>query len=74
MTPANPHAPFYATLAAICYLTTVAAVLAYMGKLTEAVGVGAAVTGLLALARQPTATPVATTQSGDVKIAGETTP
>jgi len=44
---------FYAIVVAVCYLTTMAAVLAYMGKMTEAVGVGAAITGLFALANTP---------------------
>lgn len=44
---------FYAVIWAVCYLTTIAAILAYNGRMTEAVGVGAAVTGLLALARSP---------------------
>lgn len=44
---------FYAALAAICYLVTIAAVLAAFGKYTEAIGVGAAVTGLLALMKSP---------------------
>lgn len=76
MSNPSPHAPFYATLAAICYLVTVAAVLAAYGKYSEAIGVGAAVTGLLAIARTPPApsNPVATTQSGDVKVNPEPLP
>jgi len=68
MSTQNPHAPFYATLFAICYLATVAAALSAVGKYTEAIGLGAAVTGLLALARMPSATtqPTATTTSGDI--------
>ena len=44
---------FLATLAAIVALVIVAAVLAYNGKLSEAVGVGAAVTGLIGVIKQP---------------------
>ena len=44
---------FYATLAAICYLVTVGAFLVYGGKNVEALAVGAAVTGLIGIARIP---------------------
>lgn len=57
---------FYAVVAAVCYLTTLAAVLACFGKMTEAVGVGAAVTGLLALGRSPTRAGVNVESAGQV--------
>jgi hypothetical protein len=38
---------FYATLAAICYLVTIGAVLAALGRDSEALGVSAAVTDLI---------------------------
>lgn len=63
----DQHKPFFAILAAICYLTTLAAGLALLGKMTEAVGVSAAVTGLLALAR-PYSTATATTATGDINV------
>jgi hypothetical protein len=70
----DAHKPFYAILAAICYLTTLAAILSALGKLTEAVGVAGAVTGLLALARLPGAVqPTATTTTGDINVKEPTT-
>ena len=45
--------PFGWTLLAICYLVTVAAVLAVMGRNIEAVGVSAAVTGLIGVIKLP---------------------
>ena len=38
---------FYGTLAAICYLATVAAILAYHGRYAEALGFGGLTTGLI---------------------------
>ena len=46
---------FYATLAAICYLVTIGAVLASIGRYSEALGVGAAVTGLIGVIKLPSA-------------------
>jgi hypothetical protein len=57
---------FYAVIGAVCYLTTLAVLLAYLGKMTEAVGVGAAVTGLLALARSPARAGVNVEQASQV--------
>jgi hypothetical protein len=48
------NGPFYAILFAICYLVTIGAVLAALGKYSEALGVGAAVTGLIGVIRLPT--------------------
>lgn len=53
MTSDHQNRPFFATLIAICYLVTVGAVLSAVGKYTEALGVGAAVTGLIGIARIP---------------------
>lgn len=44
---------FFAILIAICYLVTVAAVLAGLGRYSEAIGVGAAVTGLIGVMKLP---------------------
>ena len=44
---------YVATLFAILYLVTVAAVLAYNGRYSEAIGVGAAVTGLIGVIKLP---------------------
>lgn len=44
---------FYATLAAICYLATVAGVLAYFGRYAEALGFGGLTTGLIGVIRMP---------------------
>ena len=41
------------TLLAICYLVTMGAILAYNGKSVEAVGVAAAVTGLIGVIKLP---------------------
>lgn len=38
---------FIATLVAICFLATVAAVLAFNGKYSEALGMGGVLTGLI---------------------------
>ena len=66
---------FYATLAAICYLVTVGAALAAFGHNLEAIGVSAAVTGLIGVIRlpeskrveidQPADNPVPTTDAED---------
>lgn len=66
MTDRDQLHAFYAVILAVCYLTTLAAALAYLGKMTEAVGVGAAVTGLLALARSPARAGVNVEQAGQV--------
>jgi hypothetical protein len=50
----DTHYPFYAILVAICYLATVAAVLAFFGKYAEALGFGGLTTGLIGVIRQPT--------------------
>jgi hypothetical protein len=42
--------PFYATLAACCYLATLAIWLASRGLYTEAIGIGGLTTGLVGLA------------------------
>ncbi len=44
---------YLATLGAICFLVSVAAVLAYHGRYSEAIGVGAAVTGLIGVIKLP---------------------
>jgi len=44
---------FYATLIAICYLVTLGAVLVALGRSVEALGVAAAVTGLIGLSKVP---------------------
>jgi len=44
---------FYATLIAICYLATVAAILAYSGKYAEALGFGGLTTGLIGVIKLP---------------------
>jgi hypothetical protein len=49
----HTNRPFFATLISICYLVTVGALLSAFGKYTEALGVGAAVTGLIGIARIP---------------------
>lgn len=46
---------FYATLAAICYLATIAAVLAMYSKYTEALGFGGIVMGLIGMIKLPSA-------------------
>ena len=53
MTDDKANHAFYATLIAICYLVTVGAVLVSYGRNLEALGVGAAVTGLIGIARLP---------------------
>ena len=74
MTDALQLKAFYATLFAICYLVTVGAVLVGLGRNVEAIAVGAAVTGLIGIARIPSsksttidntpANPVNTTDGG----------
>jgi hypothetical protein len=44
---------FYATLAAICYLATVAAILAFNAKYAEALGFGGLTTGLIGVIKLP---------------------
>lgn len=46
---------FLATLLAMCYLVTLAAFLAYNGRYSEAIGVSAAVTGLMGVIKMPSA-------------------
>lgn len=48
------HSPFYAILVAICYLATLAAILAFFGKYVEAIGFGGLTTGLIGVIRLPT--------------------
>ena len=50
MTDRHTIIAFLSTLAAILYLVTIAAVLAYFGKYAEAIGIGGAVTGLIGIA------------------------
>lgn len=60
---------FTMLLAAICYLATIAAVLAFYGKYAEALGFGGLTTGLVGVIgtfRPRTAD--ATTQTGDVNV------
>ncbi len=58
------NGPFYAILFAICYLVTIGAVLAALGKYSEALGVGAAVTGLIGVIRLPTDKSTVTVDNG----------
>lgn len=60
---------FTLLLVAICYLATIAAVLAFYGKYAEALGFGGLTTGLVGVIgtfRPRTAD--ATTQTGDVNV------
>lgn len=54
MTEKHDLIAYLATLLAIVVLVGIAAYCAAHGKLTEAVGVGAAVTGLIGVMRMPT--------------------
>jgi len=64
---------FAALLAAICYLATIAAILAFYGKYTEAVGFGGLTTGLVgvlgALARGKSAVEPKGTPADPVAVA-----
>lgn len=69
MTAREQLVAYVATLIAIVILVAIAAIVACLGHPVEALGVGAAVTGLIGLTRTPsTRTPVATTDSGDVNV------
>lgn len=69
MTERHQLIAYLATLAAICILVGVGAILAYNGKSVEAVGVAAAVTGLIGVIKLPSQrAPVATTDKGDVNV------
>ncbi len=57
---------FIAALLAICYLATVAAVLAYLGKYAEALGFGGLTTGLIGVLG--TFRPRASPENQDVTI------
>lgn len=61
---------YLATLFAIVILVVIAAVVSANGHSLEAVGVSAAVTGLIGVIRMPTSrtAPVAATDSGDVTV------
>ena len=60
---------YLATLGAIVTLVALGALLAYNGKSVEAVGVAAAVTGLIGVIKIPSSrAPVATTDKGDVNV------
>lgn len=59
---------YMATLAAIVTLTGIAAWLASNGKLTEAVGTGAAITGLIGVMRMPVAQIAPHTDSGNINV------
>lgn len=59
---------YLATLTAIVVLVGIAAALAALGKYSEAIGVSAAVTGLIGVIKLPSQRPVATTESGDVTV------
>lgn len=48
---------YLATLAAIVALVAIAALLAALGKYSEAIGVGAAVTGLIGVIKLPSSAP-----------------
>lgn len=48
---------YLATLAAIVILVVIAAVLAFHGKYSEAIGIGAAITGLIGVIRLPSNRP-----------------
>jgi hypothetical protein len=65
---------FLATLTAIVVLVCVGAYVADMGKSTEALGIGAAATGLIGVIGtfRPKGPPMASTESGDVNVEAET--
>lgn len=44
---------FYATLAAICYLATIVAGLAFISRYTEALGFGGIIVGLIGVIKLP---------------------
>ena len=69
MTERHQLIAYLATLTAIVILVGLGAILAYNGKSVEAVGVAAAVTGLIGVIKIPSQrAPVAATQSGDVNV------
>lgn len=61
---------FGSLLFAICYLATIAALLAYNGKYAEALGFGGLTTGLVGVlgSFRPKSTSDASTQTGDVNV------
>jgi hypothetical protein len=73
MTAQHQLIAYLATLCAIVALVAIGAVLAYNGRSVEAVGVAAAVTGLIGVIKLPASRPaVAETTSGDVNVTPST--
>lgn len=69
MTERHSLIAFCAILLAICYLATIAAVLAWQERYAEALGFGGLTTGLVGvLGTFRPRTPVATTDKGDVNV------
>ena len=71
MTERHQLIAYLATLGAIVALVGLGAILAYNGKSVEAVGVAAAVTGLIGVIKLPSQrAPAATTETGNVNVGG----
>lgn len=66
MTDDHALRAFYACLSAICYLVTIGAILAGLGRYSEALGVGAAVTGLIGVIKLPSRPSVSVAQADQV--------